>query len=262
MAGSVVAPLPRCQEIGHAVAATLVGVGRRNLVAIAAVLLVIRHLRTLVLPFLEERAFTLAGLRSPSPPQSILRFGSRVLFTRREVELLLPPLLPLPVSAASQLDPTAIVTLLRSLGLSEELLSQVRAAFPPPPAQNPKKEQRLLQLRGQIDSAKKHVDRLELSVAHHRSQLLTCLENKDSKAAEVAQLENEYRLLTDFKLSPNATPAASAHVSPAHSVCESEGENVWIWKGHLPCLLRRQCLLRSLLLPLVLRICLIQATTS
>ena len=84
---------------------------------------------------------------------------------------------PSPVSTASQLDPTAIVTLLRSLGLTEDLLSQVRAAFPPPPAQNPKKEQRLLQLRGQIDSAKKHVDRLDRSVAHHRSQLQTCLEN-------------------------------------------------------------------------------------
>ena len=57
-----------------------------------------------------------------------------------------------------QLDPTAIVTLRRSLGLSEglseDLLSQVRAAFPPPPAQSQKKEQRLLQLRGQIDLAK------------------------------------------------------------------------------------------------------------
>ena len=52
-----------------------------------------------------------------------------------------------------QLDPTAIVTLLRSLGLSEDLLTQVRAAFPLPPAQSQKIEQRLLQLRGQIDSA-------------------------------------------------------------------------------------------------------------
>ena len=57
---------------------------------------------------------------------------------------------------------------------------------------------------------------------------------KDKKAAEVAQLENEYRLLTDFKLSPNATPAASAHVSPAHSVCESEGENAMDMEGAPP----------------------------
>ena len=141
---------------------------------------------------------------------------------------------PSPASAASQLDPTAIVTLLRSLGLTEELLSQVRAPFPPPPAQNPKKEQKLLQLRGQIDSAKKHVDRLERSVAHHRSQLQLCLENKGKKEAEVAQLENEYRLLTDFKLSPNATPAAFAHVSPAHSVCESEGESAMDLEGTPP----------------------------
>ena len=141
---------------------------------------------------------------------------------------------PTAPSAASQLDPTAIVTLLRSLGLSEELLSQVRAAFPPPPAQNPKKEQKLLQLRGQIDAAKKHVERLERSVTHHRSQLHVCMENKSVKEAEVAKLENEYRLLTDFKLSPNATPAASAHVSPAHSVCESEGENAMDLEGTHP----------------------------
>ena len=141
---------------------------------------------------------------------------------------------PSPVTAASQLDPTAIVTLLRSLGLTEDLLPQVRAAFPPPPAHSQKKEQRLLQLRGQIDSAKKHVDRLDRSVTHHRSQLQTCLENRDKKSAEVAQLENEYRLLTDFKLSPNATPAASAHVSPAQSVCESEGENAVDMEGAPP----------------------------
>ena len=141
---------------------------------------------------------------------------------------------PSPTSAASQLDPTAIVTLLRSLGLTEELLSQVRAAFPPPPAQNPKKEQKLLQLRGQIDAAKKHVDRLERSVTHHRSQLHVCMENKGIKEAEVAKLENEYRLLTDFKLSPNAAPAASAHVSPAHSVCESEEENAMDLEGAPP----------------------------
>ena len=54
---------------------------------------------------------------------------------------------------------------------------------------------------GQIDSAKKHVERLDRSVTHHRSQLQTCLENRDKKLAEVSQLETEYRLLTDFKLS-------------------------------------------------------------
>ena len=87
---------------------------------------------------------------------------------------------------------------------------------------------------GRLILPKKHLDRLERSVAHHRSQLQLCLENKGKKEAEVAQLENEYRLLTDFKLSPNATPAASAHVSPAHSVCESEGENAMDLEGAPP----------------------------
>ena len=95
-------------------------------------------------------------------------------------------------------------------------------------------EQRLLQLRGQIDSSKKHVERLERSVTHHRSKLQTCLENRDKKLAEVTQLENEYRLLTDFKLSPSATPVLSAHVSPVQSDCESEGENAMEMEGPPP----------------------------
>ena len=70
--------------------------------------------------------------------------------------------------------------------------------------------------------------------------------------AEVTKLESEYRLLTEFKLSPNATPVVSAHVSPVQSDCESEGENAMEMEGaQSPCLLRSQCLPRSLLLPLV-----------
>ena len=78
------------------------------------------------------------------------------------------------------------------------------------------------------------MERLERSVTHHRSQLQTCLENRDKKLAEVTQLENEYRLLTDFKLSPNATPVVSAHVSPVQSDCESEGENAMEVEGAPP----------------------------
>ena len=103
-----------------------------------------------------------------------------MLFPRREVDA---SSAPSPVTPASQWDPTAIVTLIRSLGLTEDLLSQARGAFPLPPAQSQKKEKRLLQLRGQIDSAKKHVERLERSVTHHRSQLQTCMENRDKKLA-------------------------------------------------------------------------------
>ena len=46
--------------------------------------------------------------------------------------------------------------------------------------------------------------------------------------AEVTKLENEYRLLTDGKLSPNTSPVVSAHVQ---SDCESEGENAMEMEG-------------------------------
>ena len=83
----------------------------------------------------------------------------------------------------------------------------------------------LLFASGRLIRPKAHADRFERSVTHHRSQLETCVANRDQKLAEITKLENEYRLLTDGKLSPNASPSVSAHVSPFHSDCESEGEN-------------------------------------
>ena len=76
-----------------------------------------------------------------------------------------------------------------------------------------------------FDSAKAHADRLERSVPHRRSKLDTCVANRDKKLSEVKKLEDEYRLLTAGKLSPNASQMASAHVSPEHSECDSEVQN-------------------------------------
>ena len=44
---------------------------------------------------------------------------------------------------------------------------------------------------------------------HHRTQLEVCLTNQQQRAAELAALQEEYRSITDGKLSPNSTPAAS-----------------------------------------------------
>ena len=212
--------------IGCAVAAKPVGVGRRNRVVFVVELLVIR------LPRRESHHPGRAPKPKPAPVNPT--FPEPSCYSPEERWCPSCFLCSLSRDDRSHLDPTAIVTLLRSLGLSEDLLTQVRAAFPPPPAQSHKKEQRLLQLCGQIDSAKEHVERLERSVTHHRSQLQTCLEKRDQKLAEVTKLENEYRLLTDFKLSPNATPVVSAYVSPLQSDCESEGENAVEMEGAPP----------------------------
>ena len=222
MAGSV-AVLLRCHEIGCAVVATSVGAGGRNRFVFVAEPFVIR--RTLGLAFLGVKAITRAGHRSPSLLRSIRRFGSLVSFLRREEEPLLRPLLPHPIRPQLSWTQRRLLRVLRSLGLSEDLSAVVRAAFPSVPAQTQKKEQRLLQLRGLIDSAKSHADRLERSLTHHRSQLDTCVANPDKKVSEVKKLEDDCWLLTDGKLSPNASPMVSAHVSPVHSDCESEGEN-------------------------------------
>ena len=119
----------RCQEIGCAVGVTSVGVGLRNRAAFVVELLAIRHPVTLVLVFLDERAIC-SG-------ESYVSGASCCSHEERWT----PPAssAPSPAMSTPQLDPTAIVTLLRSLELSEDLLTQVRAAFPRPPAQSQKK---------------------------------------------------------------------------------------------------------------------------
>ena len=171
MAGSV-AVLLRCQETGCAVGVTSVGAGLRNGAAFVVGLLAIRHPMTLARVFLDVRAITLAGRRSPSLLRLILRFGSLLLFPRREVEPLLLPLLPLPRRPLLSWTRQRSSRCFEVLGLSEDLLAQVWAAFPPPPAQSQKKEQRLLQLRGQVDSAKARAERLLLIIVRSRKRVL------------------------------------------------------------------------------------------
>ena len=49
------------------------------------------------------------------------------------------------------------------------------------PQKTERKEQRMLQLRGLIDTAKAHAARLDRSIVHHRSQLDTCMANRAKK---------------------------------------------------------------------------------
>ena len=99
--------------------------------------------------------------------------------------------------------------------ISEDLLAQIKASFPPPSAQQTeRKEQRMLQLRGRIDTAKVQW-----------ASPFTCIANRAKKKAEVEEEEDEYRRITDGTLSPNATPAVSVGATPAVSECDSEMEN-------------------------------------
>ena len=114
----------RCQEIGCAVVATRISAPQDSG------------------PGLPRRESHHPG-RAPKPKSAPVNptFGeSRVVLPKRGGA---PPASPAPSpdTSANQLDPTSIVAVLRSLELSEDLLAQVRAAFPP-------------QLRGPTDSAK------------------------------------------------------------------------------------------------------------
>ena len=107
------------------------------------------------------------------------------------------------MASQAQVAPDALVAALRALGVGEELLAQIQTSIKPPAPKVERREQRLLQLRGLIDSAKAHVARLERSENHHRSQLEVCITNRQKKEGELAAFEEEYRSTTDGKLSPS-----------------------------------------------------------
>ena len=114
-----------------------------------------------------------------------------------------------PVSQQTQVSPELLVATLRALGIGEDLLTQIQSSIQPPAPKVERKEQKLFQLRGLIDTKKAQVAKLERSANHHRTQMEVCLTNKQQREEELAALQAEYRSITDGKLSPNSTPAAS-----------------------------------------------------
>ena len=114
-----------------------------------------------------------------------------------------------PVSPQAQVSPDLLVATLRALGIGEDLLTQIQTSIKPPAPKVERKEQRLFQLRGLIDTKKAQVAKLERSENHHRSQLEVCITNRQQRAGELAALQEEYRSVAGGKLSPNSTPAAS-----------------------------------------------------
>ena len=128
-----------------------------------------------------------------------------------------------PVASQAQVAPDVLVAALRALGVGEDLLTQIQTSIKPLAPKVERKEQRLLQLRGFIDFKKAQVAKLERSENHHRSQLEVCIANRQKREGELAALQEEKRSITDGKLSPNSTPAASVVSSkePVES-CESD----------------------------------------
>ena len=104
-----------------------------------------------------------------------------------------------PVSPQAQVSPDLLVATLRALGIGEDLLTQIQTSIKPPAPKVERKEQRLFQLRGLIDTKKAHVAKLERSVNHHRTQLEVCITNQQQRAAELAALQEECRSITDGK---------------------------------------------------------------
>ena len=109
----------------------------------------------------------------------------------------------------TQVSPDLLVATLRALGIGEDLLTQFKLPSSLRPPKVERKEQKLFQLRGLIDTKKAQVAKLERSANHHRTQMEVCLTNKQQRAAELAALQEENRSITDGKLSPNSTLAAS-----------------------------------------------------
>ena len=114
-----------------------------------------------------------------------------------------------PVSPQTQVSSDLLMATLRTLDIGEDLLTQIQTFIKSPSPKVERKEQRLFQLRGLINTKKVHVAKLERPVIHHRTQLEVCITTQQQKAAELAALQEEYRSITNGKLSSNSTPAVS-----------------------------------------------------
>ena len=114
---------------------------------------------------------------------------------------------PLPSSNQCLADPTMLLPLLQSLGLPEEVLEAVRARLAAHKA--PKKVSREKQpslLRAKIDVVAPQIARLNKAVLHHQEKLRESEDALSTKQSEHAQLQVEFRELTDKGFTPTPSP--------------------------------------------------------
>ena len=141
-----------------------------------------------------------------------------------------PPkvVLPGPVPSSNQglADPALILPLLQSLGLPEEVLEAVRARIATQKA--PKKvsrEKQLSLLRAKIDMLAQQITRLNRTVLYHLEKLRENDDALSTKQSEHAQLQVEFRDLTDKGFTPTPspvqTPPQSDHGSEEGEACDS-----------------------------------------
>ena len=127
-----------------------------------------------------------------------------------------------PASPQAQVPPEVLVAALRALGIGEDLLTQIETSIKPPAPKVERKEQRLFQLRGLIDTKKAQVAKLERSENHHRSQLEVCITNRQQRAGELAAIQEECRSVAGGKLSPNSNDGTPP-LPPAEGQCSVFG---------------------------------------
>ena len=120
------------------------------------------------------------------------------------------PTKPLPTPTQGLADPAMLLPLLQSLGLLEEVLEAVRAKVVTPKA--PKKvsrEKQLSLIRAKIDVVDQQISRLNKTVMLHQEKLRESEEALSAKQAEHAQLQGEYRELSDKRFTPTPSPVPS-----------------------------------------------------
>ena len=135
---------------------------------------------------------------------------------------------PLPKANQNLADPALLLPLLQSLGLPEEVLEAVRAKVAIQKA--PKKvsrEKQLSLIRAKIDVVAQQISRLNKTVMLHQEKLRENEEALSIKQAEHAQLEGEFRDLTDKGFTPTPspvqTPPQSDHGGEEGEACCEEG---------------------------------------
>ena len=114
---------------------------------------------------------------------------------------------PVPVAGR---DMSLLISFLQTIGLPQEVMSQVESKLAPPRQKEITDEKALALVKAKLAGVVAQKNKLNRTVLYHTAKLRESEELLAAKLAELAEVENEYRAASSKRFSPTQSVAASA----------------------------------------------------
>ena len=116
-----------------------------------------------------------------------------------------------------------LISFLQTIGLPQEVMSQVESKLAPPRQKEISDEKALALANAKLDGVVAQKNKLNRTVLYHAAKLRESEELLAAKLVELAEVENEYRVASNKSFSPTQSVAASAE---PHSDPETETDGM------------------------------------